>query len=103
MFKDLDENLSSIEEEVSKLKNAVAHIEKSKESAESSIKAAELLTKEFSTYIKKVTSEVDKIFIPHVELIEATEKLKKLLIAVLVVGSLSILFSIIQILLKLLN
>ncbi len=100
MFKDLDENLTSIEEEVGKLKNAVAHIEKSKESAENTIKAAEKLTNEFSVHLKKVTNDVDKILKPHVELIEATKRLKKLLIIVIVVGGIAIVLSVLQIVMK---
>ncbi len=100
MFQELNDNLSSIEEEVGKLKTAVAHIEKSKESAEVAVKVAEKLTNDFSNHLKNVTDNVDKILMPHIELIKSTKRLKWLLIAAIVIGIISIVFSILQIVSK---
>lgn len=75
MFKELDENLSSIEKEVSKLKTAVTHIEEAKEAATKAVKVADTTTKEFKEHLQKVTKAVDEILKPHQKLISATENL----------------------------
>jgi chromosome segregation ATPase len=75
MFKELNENLSSIEGEVSKLKTAVSHIEQSKEAALKAVNAAESTNREFKEHLLRVTADVDSILKPHKDLIYATEKL----------------------------
>lgn len=77
MFKELNDNLSSIEGEVSKLKTAVAHIEQAKEAATKAVGAADTTNKEFKEHLQRVTAAVDTILKPHQELIAATENLTK--------------------------
>lgn len=75
MFKELNDNLTSIEGEVSKLKTAVAHIQQAKEVATKAVNVAETTNKEFKEHLLKVTAAVDSILKPHQELIAATENL----------------------------
>jgi hypothetical protein len=82
MFKELNDNLSSIEGEILKLKNAVTHIEQAKEAAIKAVNAAETTNKEFKEHLLKVTSAVDSILKPHQELIAATENLTKTIQAI---------------------
>jgi len=82
MFKELNDNLTSIEGEVSKLKTAVAHIEQSKEAAVKAVNAAETTNKEFKEHLQKVTTAVDSILKPHQDLIASTEKLTKTIEAI---------------------
>lgn len=82
MFKELNDNLTSIEGEVSKLKTAVAHIEQSKEAAVKAVNAAETTNKEFKEHLQRVTADVDSILKPHKDLIASTEKLTKTIEAI---------------------
>lgn len=77
MFKELNDNLSSIEGEVTKLKTAVAHIELAKEAATKAVNAADTTNKEFKEHLQRVTAAVDTILKPHQELIAATDNLTK--------------------------
>jgi hypothetical protein len=100
MFKELNDNLKSIEDEVSKFKTAIEHIEQAKAVAEKTAIAADTLTKEFSTHLTGVTSAVDKTLKPHKELIAATKTLRILLFISIGVGIISISVSIVAIILK---
>lgn len=82
MFKELNDNLSSIEGEVSKLKTAVAHIQQAKEAATKAVNVAETTNKEFKEHLVKVTAAIDAILKPHQELIAATENLTKTIQAI---------------------
>ena len=82
MFKELDDNLTSIEGEVTKLKTAVEHIETAKSAAETAVKTAETTNKEFKEHLQKVMLSVDSILEPHKELITSTEKLAKTIHAI---------------------
>ena len=77
MFKELNDNLSSIEGEVSRLKTAVAHIEQAKKAATKAVAAADTTNKEFKEHLQRVTAAVGTILKPHQELIAATENLTK--------------------------
>ena len=77
MFKELDDNLTSIEVEVTKLKTAVEHIETAKSAAETAVNTAETTNKEFKEHLQKVMATVDSILKPHKELIAATDNLAK--------------------------
>ena len=82
MFKELNDNLSSIEREVTKLKTAVAHIEQAKEAATEAVSVAETTNKEFKEHLQRIIAAVDAILNPHQELISATENLTKTIQAV---------------------
>jgi len=82
MFKELNENLSSIEGEVTKLKKAIEHIDSAKSAAQAAVNAANITNAEFKDHLLKVTKTVDSILKPHQELINATETLTKTLEAV---------------------
>lgn len=77
MFKELNDNLSSIEQEIAKMKTAVEHIDAAKESALSAVNAANTTNAEFKDHLQKVIKAVDSILKPHQELIETTENLTK--------------------------
>jgi predicted nucleic acid-binding Zn-ribbon protein len=79
MFKELNDNLNSIDNEVIKLKTAVSHIEKSKEAAMKAVVVAETTNREFRQHLENVTTAVDEILKPHKELISTTEKLVKII------------------------
>jgi len=81
-FRELHENLNSIQGELTKLGTAVAHIEQSKEAAVKAVNAAETTNKEFKNHLLKVTADVDSILKPHKELIASTEKLTKTIEAI---------------------
>ena len=74
MFKELDDNLSSMQEEINKFKNAVSHIDASKEVAEKAVQLVESTNNEFKNHLQNVIKNVDSILKPHQELIESTEK-----------------------------
>lgn len=82
MFKELNDNLTSIEGEVSKLKTAVDHIDAAKAAAQAAVSAANTTNAEFKEHLLKVTKAVDSILKPHQELIISTEKLTKTIEAI---------------------
>lgn len=73
MLKTLNDNLASIEGEVVKMKSAVEHIQKSKEAAATAIQTFEISSKAYKEHITNITSAIDSILKPHVDLIAATE------------------------------
>jgi chromosome segregation ATPase len=75
MFKELDDNLKSMNGEISKLQSAVEHIAQSKNVAELAVKTATQLQTSFNTHLTSVTEDVSKILDPHKQLIKATETL----------------------------
>ncbi|MCU0323067.1 MAG: hypothetical protein MUE72_11660 [Chitinophagaceae bacterium] len=75
MFKELDDNLKSMNGEILKLQSAVEHIAQSKNVAEQAVKTAIQLQTSFNTHLNSVTEEVNKILDPHKQLIKATETL----------------------------
>jgi DNA repair ATPase RecN len=77
MFKELNDNLASIEGEVTKLKTAVQHIDTAKAAAQAAVSAANTTNTEFKEHLQKVTKAVDSILKPHEDLIAATESLTK--------------------------
>lgn len=77
MFKELNDNLSSIEGEVSRLKTAVQHIDTAKAAAQAAVNAANTTNTQFKEHLQKVTKAVDSILKPHEDLIAATESLTK--------------------------
>jgi chromosome segregation ATPase len=77
MFKELNDNLNSINGEVAKLKTAVEHIDKAKLAAQAAVNAAETTNIEFKEHLQKVTKAIDAILKPHQDLIAATETLTK--------------------------
>lgn len=82
MFKELNDNLTSIEGEVAKLKTAVEHIDKAKSAAEAAVNAAGTTNTEFKEHLQKVTKAVDSILKPHQDLITATENITKTIEAI---------------------
>ncbi len=82
MFKELNDNLTSIEGEVTKLKNAVEHIDSAKSAAEAAINAANTTNTEFKEHLQKLTKAVDSILKPHQDLIGVTERLTKTIEAI---------------------
>jgi len=79
MFKQLEENLQSMESEMARLKTAVSHIEKSKDAAIKAVELADKTTSEFREHMTAITSSVDSILKPHKELISVTENLVKII------------------------
>ena len=77
MFKELNDNLASIEGEVTKLKTAVQHIDTAKAAAQAAVSVANTTNTEFKEHLQKVTKAVDSILKPHEDLIAATESLTK--------------------------
>lgn len=77
MFKELNENLSSIEQEIAKMKTAVEHIDTAKAAAKAAVDAANTTNAEFKDHLQKVMKAVDSILKPHHDLIAATENLTK--------------------------
>src|SRR5665647_1911280 len=82
MFKELKDNLTSIEGKVAKLKTAVDHIDTAKAAAQAAVSAANTTNEEFKEHLLKVTKAVDSILKPHQELIISTEKLTKTIEAI---------------------
>ena len=82
MFKELNDNLNSINGEVKKLKTAVEHIDSAKAAAKAAVIAANTTNTEFKEHLQKVTNAVDSILKPHQDLIEATENLTKTIEAI---------------------
>lgn len=82
MFKQLDDNLKSMDGEISKLQSAVEHIAESKNVAEQAIKAATQLQTSFNAHLSSVTEDVSKILDPHKQLIKATETLTSTISAI---------------------
>ncbi len=82
MFKELNDNLNSINGEVTKLKTAVEHIDTAKTAAQAAVNAANTTNTEFKEHLQKVTKAVDSILKPHQELIAATENLTKTIEAI---------------------
>jgi chromosome segregation ATPase len=82
MFKELNDNLTSIEGEITKLKTAIDHIDAAKVAAQSAVNAANSTNTEFKNHLVKVTQAVDSILKPHQDLITATEKLTKTIEAI---------------------
>ena len=82
MFKELDDNLKSMNGEISKLQNAVEHITQSKNVAEQAVKTATQLQTSFNTHLTSVTEDVSKILDPHKQLIKATETLTSTISAI---------------------
>ena len=82
MFKELDDNLKSMNGEISKLQSAVEHIAQSKNVAEQAVKTAAQLQTSFNTHLKSVTEDVTKILDPHKQLIKATETLTSTISAI---------------------
>jgi len=81
-FRELQENLNSIQGELTRLGTAVSHIEQSKEAAVKAVNAAETTNKEFKEHLLRVTADIDSILKPHKELIASTEKLTKTIEAI---------------------
>jgi len=77
MFKELNDNLNSINGEVAKLKTAVEHIDTAKSAAQAAVNAAITTNTEFKEHLLKVTKAVDSILKPHQDLITATENLPR--------------------------
>jgi hypothetical protein len=75
MFKELDDNLKSMNGEISKLQSAVEHIAQSKNVAEQAVKTTKELQTSFHTHLTSVTDDVSKILEPNKQLIKATENL----------------------------
>ena len=113
MFKELNDNLSSIEGEVSKLKTAVAHIEQSKEAAVQAVNIAENTNKAFNEHLQEIMEDVDSILQPHKELIISTgkliqtieainfpKKLKYIMIIAITTGAISLIGNILILVLK---
>lgn len=82
MFKELDDNLKSMNGEISKLQSAVEHITQSKNVAEQAVKTASELQTSFKTHLTSVTEDVSKILDPHKQLIKATETLTNTISAI---------------------
>jgi len=82
MFKELNDNLNSINGEVTKLKTAVEHIDSAKAAAQAAVNAANTTNTEFKEHLQKVTKAVDSILKPHQDLITATENLTKTIEAI---------------------
>ena len=82
MFKELNDNLNSINGEVTKLKTAVEHIDTAKSAAQAAVNAANTTNTEFKEHLQKVTKAVDSILKPHQDLIAATENLTKTIEAI---------------------
>ena len=82
MFKELDDNLKSMNGEISKLQSAVEHIAQSKNVAEQSVKTATQLQTSFNTHLTSVTEDISKILDPHKQLIKATETLTSTISAI---------------------
>ncbi len=82
MFKELNDNLNSINGEVTKLKTAVEHIDTAKTAAQAAVNAANTTNTEFKEHLQKVTKAVDSILKPHQDLIAATENLTKTIEAI---------------------
>jgi chromosome segregation ATPase len=82
MFKELNDNLNSINGEVTKLKTAVEHIDTAKAAAQAAVNAANTANTEFKEHLQKVTKAVDSILKPHQDLIAATENLTKTIEAI---------------------
>ncbi len=82
MFKELDDNLKSMNGEISKLQSAVEHIAQSKNVAEQAVKTATQLQTSFNTHLTSVTEDVSKILDPHKQLIKATETLTSTISAI---------------------
>ena len=82
MFKELDDNLKSMNGEISKLQNAVEHITQSKNVAEQAVKTVTQLQTSFNTHLTSVTEDVSKILDPHKQLIKATETLTSTISAI---------------------
>ena len=82
MFKELDDNLKSMNGEISKLQSAVEHIAQSKNVAEQAVKTATQLQTSFNTHLTSVTEDVSKILDPHKQLIKATETLTNTISAI---------------------
>ncbi len=82
MFKELNDNLTSIEGEVTKLKTAVEHIDTAKAAAQAAVNAANTTNTEFKGHLQKVITAVDSILKPHQDLIAATENLTKTIEAI---------------------
>ena len=82
MFKELDENLKSMNGEISKLHSAVEHIAQSKNVAEQAVKTATQLQTSFNTHLTSVTEDVSNILEPHKQLIKATETLTNTISAI---------------------
>lgn len=82
MFKELDDNLNSINGEITRLKTAVEHIDTAKAAAQAAVNAANTTNTEFKEHLQKVTTTVDSILKPHQELIAATVNLTKTIQAI---------------------
>ena len=82
MFKELDDNLKSMNGEISKLQSAVEHIAQSKNAAEQAVKTAIELQTSFKTHLTSVAEDVSKILDPHKQLIKATETLTSTISAI---------------------
>jgi len=82
MFKELDDNLKSMNGEISKLQSAVEHIAQSKNVAEQAVKTAIQLQTSFNAHLTSVTEDVSKILGPHKQLIKATETLTNTISAI---------------------
>ncbi len=82
MFKELDDNLKSMNGELSKLQSAVEHIAQSKNVAEQAVQTASQLQTSFNTHLTSVTEDVSKILEPHKQLIKATETLTSTITAI---------------------
>ena len=82
MFKELDDNLKSMNGEISKLQSAVEHIAQSKNVAEQAVKTATQLQTSFNTHLTSVTEDVSKILDPHKQLIKATETMTNTISAI---------------------
>ncbi|MBK8144040.1 MAG: hypothetical protein IPK62_03045 [Bacteroidetes bacterium] len=75
MFKELNDNLNSINGEVTKLKTAVEHIDTAKSAAQAAVNAANTTNTEFKEHLQKVTKAVDSILKSHQDLIASTKNL----------------------------
>jgi len=82
MFKELDDNLKSMNDEIAKLQSAVEHISQSKNVAEQAVKTVEQLQASFNTHLSSVTEDVNSILDPHKQLIKATETLTNTISAI---------------------
>lgn len=82
MFKELDDNLKSMNGEISKLQSAVEHIAQSKNAAEQAVKTAIELQTSFKTHLTSVAEDVSKILDPHKQLIKSTETLTSTISAI---------------------
>lgn len=82
MFKELDDNLKSMNGEISKLQSAVEHIAESKAVAEQAVKTATELQASFKAHLKSVTEDVSRILEPHEQLINATKTLTNTISAI---------------------